>query len=143
MARTLLSGRPWRAVSDRISPSENLELRPVPGMLERQVRQSDVLFQCNRRRTARDMADFFPVDVDGVVIASDVPAEHFETGEFAANAIGFLLCQGFSSDEVAFIEFHDPAQSRFEQRRSFIQIVAVKQQPCFKTKRVARAESGG
>ena len=46
------------------------------------------------------MADFFSVDVDGIVISSDVPSEHFESGESAANAIALLLHEGFAPDEL-------------------------------------------
>jgi hypothetical protein len=47
-------------------------------MFDRQISESDVLLQGNGRRAACDLTDLAAVDENGIVIAGNITAEHFE-----------------------------------------------------------------
>ncbi len=76
-----------------------------------------MFFFRERRRTARsDFANSLAVDHNVLIVACDPAFRHFKADQLALHAGFFLLCQRVASNEVAFIQFADPAEVCFEQR---------------------------
>ena len=83
-------------------------------MFHWEVRQPDVLFQRNRRRSARDVTDLRSINVHRIVISRDISSQHDEAGELSLDAIGFLSGKSVAPDELAFVELQDPSQACLE-----------------------------
>ena len=75
-----------------------------------------------------------------IVITRDLAPEHFEPNEFSRQALLFLAEQGIAADEITLLRFNDPSESRFEQRRAVVHVVAVQKQLRFQPERVSRAK---
>ena len=60
-------------------------------MFHWEVRQPDVLFQRNRRRSARDVTDLRSINVHRIVISRDISSEHDEAAELSSEALGLLF----------------------------------------------------
>ena len=86
-------------------------------MFHGEVRQPDVLFQRNRRRSARDVTDLRSINVHRIVISRDISSQHDEAGELSLDAIGFLSGKSVAPDELALVELDDPSQAGFEKCR--------------------------
>src|SRR6185295_14151393 len=60
-----------------------------------------------------------------------------------AHADFFLPCQSVATDEVAFVQFANPTEVRFQQRCVFIDLVTIKRQAGFEAKCIASSETAG
>src|SRR5262247_3232772 len=88
--------------------------RSDAGIFNRQIRQADVSFQIRRVTARSDHAGLTIVDEYKVVVAGDAFIGHFETDEFARQPLFFLLKESITPDEIALVQFTNPAQVGFE-----------------------------
>ena len=111
-------------------------------MFHWEVRQPDVLFQRNRRRSARDVTDLRSINVHRIVISRDISSQHDEAGELSLDAIELLFCQNVASDEVALVGLYSPSQTGFEKCCRAIEVVPIEKKLCFKPQGIACAQTG-
>ena len=83
-------------------------------MFHWEVRQPDVLFQRNRRRSARDVTDLRSINVHRIVVARDISSEHHEACQLSLDALDLLFGESLAANEVSFVELHDPSQAGIE-----------------------------
>src|ERR1051326_4921701 len=121
----------------------NLDLLARACVLGRNVSEADVLLEKRRRTARRYFTNALVVDDYFLIVARDAAVRDFKPNQLSFHALGFLLGQGFAADEVAFIEFTNPAEVCFEQRGGFVDLVAVERESGFEPERVAGSETAG
>src|ERR1051325_1563022 len=112
-------------------------------MCHRDIGEADVLFKKRSRTAGRYLSNSFAVDENILVIAGDATLSHFKTNQLAFDAFLLLLREGFATNKVAFIEFANPTEIRFEQGGGFVDVVAVERHARFESQRVASGEAAG
>src|SRR5262245_20740564 len=79
-------------------------------ILDRHVRQPNLLLQ-KRRRTARgNLPDTLAFDHDLLIVARDATVCDLEANQFPLDAFFFLTRQSFSSNKVAFVQLTNPPE---------------------------------
>src|SRR5882672_6496183 len=104
----------------RLEPSPahiDFKRRSDAGVFNRQVSQADVLFQIRRETARRDHAGLPVVDEYRIVVAGDAFISHLKTDELARQSFFFLLKEAVTPDEIALLQFANPAQVGFEHGR--------------------------
>src|SRR6185503_5155064 len=99
------------------------------------------LFKERRRASRRHCSNTLTGNDHVLMIACDATLNYFKSGELALYALRFLTRKGFTTDEVAFIQFADPTETGFEQRCAFIELVAVERHARFESKCVPSGEA--
>ena len=77
------------------------------------------------------MSGFSPVNEDRIMITRDLASEHLEPDKFSLQPLLLLPDERITADEVTFLRLNDPAQSRLEQSRVFVHVVAIQKHLCF------------
>src|SRR5262245_8549774 len=132
----------------------NLRLEPPPahidykrrsdaGVFNRQVSQADVLFQIRRVTARSDHAGLSIVDEYRIVVAGDAFIGHFKTDELALQSFFFLSGEAIAPNEIALVQFANPAKVGFEHGRRAVNVVAVERHLGFEPERVARRQAAG
>src|ERR1041384_2289016 len=101
--------------ADYLSTHINLNLLAHARVFDRNVRETDVLFQKRSRTAGRYLSYSLPVNEHVLMIAGDATFSHFKTDQFAFDAFLLLPREGFATNEVVLIEFANPTEIRFEQ----------------------------
>src|SRR6266498_432167 len=133
---------------DDLSPYQfathiDMDLPALVCELSRNVSHPDILFQIGRRTSRSNFAEALAIDHHVLSVARDSWFGNFKAHQPLPHAFCFLFCQRFAADEIAFVQFADPAEVRFQQSSCFIDLMAVKRHACLEPKGVACCEATG
>src|SRR5208337_1744146 len=126
LLRSLVKGQGNNLGACPLATNIDFNLPPHLSQVRREVGHADIFPQKGRVRTAGHIAGGFAFDVNWMTVARDSPVRHFKTHQLLARALGSLLQQDITADELAFFKLRDPTQVRFQQGSFSIELVAVK-----------------
>src|SRR5688500_6897643 len=109
-------------------------------MAGRQVRHPDGFLQEWGLRAARHDAGLLAADVHVVAVAADCAFEHLEANQLPRSASAPLTVENIGADELLLLPADDPAEIRLDDRRRFVDVVAVQTHRGLEPQRIARPE---
>src|SRR5271156_4134630 len=80
----------------------------------RQIAKTDILVEGGRWASAGDPTCRFTVNPNFITVAADAALLHFESNKATREAGGLDSFERGAPDEIAFIHFHDPAETGFQ-----------------------------
>src|SRR5437588_6975386 len=103
----------------------DFDCAPFVCKLDRNVSHADVSFQKWRGASRCNSTHALAIDQNVLAISRDAAISYFKTDQLTSNAFFFLRQQSIAADEVTLVQFSNPAQVCFQQRRRLVNLVAV------------------
>src|SRR5215813_886905 len=118
----------------------NLDFLSFIGELDRNVCETDILLQEWCGTSGGNFAGFLAVYQHDLIVASNAAVSHFKRCKPPAYSDLFLPRQRFATFKVTLVQFTNPAEICFEQRRRLVDLVSVKRHAGFQPECVARRQ---